>query len=85
MSAFSELSKKRVIDRTPLDNSVLFSRHGDVQQAAAELAALHAVVEAAMKFRHRAYHAPMCPKRADFSKVCDCYHDEFIAALDGVK
>ena len=47
MSAYSELAQKSVIDRTPLDNAVLFSRHGDVQQAAAQLAALEAVAEAA--------------------------------------
>jgi hypothetical protein len=34
-----------VIDRTPLDNAVLFSRHGEVGQAAIELLEMRAKLE----------------------------------------
>jgi F0F1-type ATP synthase delta subunit len=53
-----------VIDRTPLDNAVLFSRHGEVGQAAidllemyAELAALRELLEAVRETRHLGNHA----------------------------
>jgi hypothetical protein len=56
MSALDELKKIRVIDRTALDNAVIFSRHGEVEQAAAELAALRAQIaeqrEALKPFAH---------------------------------
>jgi hypothetical protein len=48
-----------VIDRTPLDNAVLFSRHGEVGQAAidllemyAELAALRELLAGIRETRH---------------------------------
>lgn len=44
MSALSELNKKPIMERTALDNAVLFSRHGEVEQAAAELQALRGAV-----------------------------------------
>jgi hypothetical protein len=45
MTALDRLKKKSVFETTPLDNAVIFSRHGDVEQAAAELSALRAQVE----------------------------------------
>ena len=54
-------------------------------KAAAELAALEAVRDAARKFRVRSDHAYLCPKRADYKKECDCHYDEFVAALKGAE
>ena len=45
MSAWNDLQKKPVLDRTVLDNAILFSRHGEVEEAAEILAAMQARIE----------------------------------------
>ena len=48
MSALDKLKKKRVLDRTSLENALLFSRHGEVEKAAEELAAKDKAIESAI-------------------------------------
>ena len=74
IKCISEYEKELGVPKTPL-----------AKAARIELAALEAVAEAAREFSPRAYHAPMCPKREDYTKTCDCGYDEFCAALDKVK
>ena len=56
--------------------------------ATEQLARYEAVIEAARKFKVRAWHSSLCPKRKDFTDNCECGYDQFddaIAEAEGTK